>query len=96
MAPFGQGASRLQYLGSNVKGVLAMTAAVFTGSDIDRFRAIVLRSALKLYRDTGIRANRAYTPTAMLATTGQLTGRTFKRGQYSEAIEALTEILGEK
>jgi hypothetical protein len=36
-----------------------------------------------------MKPNRAFTPTNMLAKAGQITGRTFKRGQFEEAIAAL-------
>lgn len=70
------------------------TAVVFSGkSQIDRYVATVLRSALKLYHDTGMRVNRAYTPKAMMAKASELTGRRFAARAYTDAIEALTELL---
>lgn len=60
-----------------------------------RFAIVVLRRALMMYQKTGMKVNRAYTPTAMLAAASQHTGKKFKRGQYQEAIDALTELLGE-
>jgi hypothetical protein len=66
----------------------------FTGTEgVNTYAAIVLRSAIKLYAKTGMRANRSYTPTAMLAKAGEITGKTFKRGQFAEAQQALTEWL---
>ena len=55
------------------------------------FRAKTLATALKLYAKTGMKVNRAYTPTNMLATATAITGTKFKRGQYTEAATALTE-----
>lgn len=63
----------------------------FTSSDMGIFRAIVIASALDLYAKTGMRANRAYTPTNMLRAAREITGRTFKRGQYADAAHALRE-----
>jgi hypothetical protein len=39
-----------------------------------------------------MKANRAYTPTNMLRTAEALTGKKFKRGQYEEAAQALTDL----
>lgn len=64
----------------------------FSGSDVNIFRAIVIASALELYAKTGMQANRAYTPTAMLKAAAEMTGRTFKRGQYTEAATALRAL----
>ena len=55
------------------------------------FQCLAIASALELYAKTGIKVNRAYTPTAMLATASHLTGKKFKRGQYVEAAAALRE-----
>lgn len=63
----------------------------FTGPEgVATYRAITLKHGLKLYADTGMKPNRAYTPTAMLRTAGQITGKTYKRGQYRQAIDDLT------
>lgn len=61
----------------------------FSGSDVGIYRAAVIASALRLYAKTGMQPNRAYTPTAMLAAAREITGKTFKRGQYVAAAEAL-------
>ena len=71
-------------------------AITFTGkAGVDTFTAIVLRQAISFYAKTGMKVNRAYTPSAMLAKAGQITGKKFKRGQYQEAVEALTVWLEE-
>ena len=57
------------------------------------YQAMTLRAAIKLYARFGMKPNRAYTPTAMLATAGRLTGKTFKRGQFQAAHDALSELL---
>jgi hypothetical protein len=65
-------------------------AIVFSGpAGVNTYRAIVVKHGLKLYAKTGMKPNRAYTPTAMLATAGQITGKTYKRGAYQEAIADL-------
>jgi hypothetical protein len=56
------------------------------------YQCKVIASALRLYAKTGMKANRAYTPTNMLRTASALTGKSFKRGQYEEAAVALTEL----
>lgn len=57
------------------------------------YQAMVLRSALKLYRDHKIRANTAYTPKAMLSAAFTITGTQRKLGQYDLAIQDLTNWL---
>lgn len=58
---------------------------------VDVFRAKTLATALRLYAKTGMKVNRAYTPTNMLATATAITGEKFKRGQFEQAAEALTK-----
>jgi hypothetical protein len=65
----------------------------FTGNGVNLYGAASLKAALRLYASCGMRVNRAYTPTAMLAQAGRYTGMTFKRGQYAEAIAALQALL---
>ena len=54
------------------------------------FRALTIARALRLYDKTGMKVNRAYTPTAMLKAAAEITGLTFKRGEYEKAAQALT------
>lgn len=62
----------------------------FNGPDaVSVYQVLVIASALRLYAKTGMKANRAYTPTAMLAAAKRITGRAFKRGQYVQAADAL-------
>lgn len=60
------------------------------------YGAAVLRSAIKLYLKTGMRANRMYTPTNMLFAAGTYTGKTYKRGQLQQAFDDLDVWLEEK
>jgi hypothetical protein len=63
---------------------------VFAGRPaVDLFRAIALRSGIAMYSRTGMKPNSAWTPTAMLRTAGQITGKTYKRGQYQQAFDDL-------
>lgn len=55
----------------------------------EQFRAITLAHALRLYARTGMKANRAYNPFAMLATASQITGQSFPSRAYLEAADAL-------
>lgn len=59
------------------------------------YQAMAIRTAIKLYAETGIKVNTAYTPTKMLRTARDLTGKHFNRGQYQEAFDALTEVIGD-
>lgn len=65
----------------------------FTGDQVSVFAMITLKSALSLYAKTGMKANRAYTPTAMMRTVSRMTGRTFKARDYARAIVALEEAI---
>jgi len=65
---------------------------VFTGKGVNVYAATVIASALRLYARTGIKVNRAYTPSAMLAKATEYTGQTFKgRDKYQQAAEALKQ-----
>jgi hypothetical protein len=62
----------------------------FTGKDeVNTFVLVVLKNAIKLYVNTGMKANRAYTPANMLAKAGEFTGKTYKRGQLQIAHDDL-------
>jgi len=50
------------------------------------FRARVLIMSLKAIRN-GMRLTRGATPTKMLATAAEFTGKAYKRGEYSQAID---------
>lgn len=56
---------------------------------VNVFRCYVIGSAMKLYAKTGIKANRMYTPTAMLNAVHEITGMRFKRTQMMEAAQFL-------
>lgn len=63
------------------------------------FQCLALAAAIDLYAKTGIKANRSYTPTNMLRTASNLTGKKFKRGQYqaaSDALRAKAESINER
>lgn len=65
---------------------------VCSGRDaVNVFRAKAIASALRLYAKTGMKMNRAYTPTNMLAAASEITGTKFNRGQFEQAAEALTK-----
>jgi hypothetical protein len=69
----------------------------FVGDEaVDVFRAMAIASALKLYAKTGIRANRAYTPKAMMSAASKITGKPFKPRAYLEAADALTAFAEAK
>lgn len=67
--------------------------ATFTGEEVGVFAMITLKSALSLYAKTGMKVNRAYTPTAMMRTASRMTGRKFKARDYAGAIVALDECI---
>lgn len=55
----------------------------------DIYQALVISNALKLYAQTGLRANRSYTPRNMMKAAHAITGLTFKARDYMGASEAL-------
>jgi hypothetical protein len=68
------------------------SAAGFGGTGVDVFRAAVIASGLSLYAKTGMRPNRAYTPTAMIRAAGEMTGRKYKAREYDRASEDLSAL----
>jgi hypothetical protein len=62
----------------------------FYGTDgVNLYKAIVLRSGLQLYARTGMKPNRAWTPTAMLDMAASYTGKKYRRGQHMDAANDL-------
>lgn len=71
-----------------------MSGMVFEGREgVNLYVAATLKSALKLYANTGMKVNRAYTPKAMMAKAAELTGKTFKARDYMGAVDALQEMI---
>jgi hypothetical protein len=67
----------------------------FVGPDaVNLVRAVAIKSALRLAA-VGLRASRTVTPTKLLVSAGQITGKTYKRGQYGVAILDLEAKLAE-
>jgi hypothetical protein len=63
----------------------------FSGpAGVTTYRAITLKHGLLLYADYKIKPNRMWTPTAMLKAAGGITGETYGRGCYRQAIADLT------
>lgn len=63
-------------------------AISFVGKDAVRlFQATALASGLRLYARSGMKPNRAWTPTAMLKLASSFTGKAYKRGAYLAAAE---------
>jgi hypothetical protein len=58
----------------------------FVGPDATMlFAAVAIKGAINLYVKTGMRANRAYTPTAMRAAASRITGKPYKRTELAKA-----------
>ena len=72
-----------------------MGSIIHTPEGIARFKAVAIRGALKLHIATKgqMRVNSAYTPTAVLRTAGNITGKTYKRGQQQAALDDITKLL---
>lgn len=76
-------------MGKDSEIVVGAGHTTFAGPDaVALYTATVIRSACRMMK-TGMRPNRAYTPTAVLAKAGSITGKTYKRGQYDQAIADL-------
>lgn len=73
-------------------------ARAFVGRGaVEVYRAAVIASGLRLYAATGMKPNRAYTPSAMMRAARSITGRAFKARDYEGAAAALSEwVQGEK
>lgn len=66
---------------------------MFSGKDeVNTFVLIALKGAIRLYVSTGMKANRAYTPTNMLRKAGEFTGKTYKKGQLQIAYDDLQQL----
>lgn len=59
----------------------------------ETFRRLVIAQALELYARTGIKANTAYTPAAMMKAARDITGQTFKARDYAGAARAIRSTL---
>jgi hypothetical protein len=67
---------------------------IFEGpSGVAIYRAVALKAGLNFFRKTKIKPNRDWTPGAMLHAAGQITGKTYARGQYKQAVTDLEEWL---
>lgn len=64
-------------------------------STVSIYQAVVMKQALRLYKDTGIKANRMYTPRNMMAMATKITGKQFKPRDYDGAIVALSKWIEE-
>jgi len=64
-------------------------------AEVNTYVMITLKSAIGIYIKTGMKVNRAYTPTNMLAKAGELLGKTYKRGQLKQAHDDLVAKLEE-
>ena len=65
--------------------------STFTGSAVNVFAASVIASGLRLYARTGIKPNRAYTPSNMMRMAAKVTGRKFKARDYLGAAKAIDD-----
>jgi hypothetical protein len=77
-------------------GVKHMATSTFTGTAIDLYQAAVIKSALKLYARTGMKANRAYTPSNMMRMATIITGQKFKARDYHGAVAGLENWIESK
>jgi hypothetical protein len=66
-----------------------------TAHSIELYRMTVIRTALKLYMNTGIKANSMYTPSNMLQAISNKSGKKYKKSKqgYAEALEDINNWL---
>lgn len=60
--------------------------------DPSLYQITAIKVALRAYARHGMKVNRAYTPKNMLAKATELTGVTFKRGEYLRAADELEKL----
>lgn len=73
-------------------------AQSFTGEGgVNVFVMATVATGLRLYAKTGMKPNRAWTPTAMMRKAEELTGEKFGKRDYLKAADALTaKVQSEK
>lgn len=64
---------------------------MITGTNIDRFQALAIRGHCRLMAK-GMTHSKL-TKTRVLELAGNVTGKTYKRGQHAQAAEDISEIL---
>jgi len=66
-----------------------------TAHSIEMYRMTVIRTALKLYMNTGMKANSMYTPSNMLQAISNKSGKKYKKSKqgYAEAFQDITNWL---
>ena len=70
-----------------------MSTSIVGEEAINVYRAVVLRSSIKLYQKTKIIPTRGCTITHMLRLTQEITGHGFKRTELDGAIAALDDWI---
>ena len=65
-------------------------------TELEAYRAMAIRKGLEFYIKTGLKINTQYTPKNMLKAAGNITNRTYKRGEYLQAIYDLTIYIQNK
>jgi hypothetical protein len=70
--------------------ISSSSGITFIGPDaVMLYQAVSLKTAIKLYAKCGMRMTRTATPAVMLAAATRITGKKYKRGQYTEAVADL-------
>ena len=66
-----------------------------TAHSIEMYRMSVIRTALKIYVNTGMKANTMYTPSNMLAAISKKSGKPYKKSKlgYAEALKDVSDWL---
>lgn len=65
-----------------------------TPEQISAYQCLAIAGALRLYAQTGMKVNRAYTPSAMMRAASTFTGQKFKARDYMTAANALRVLAG--
>ena len=69
-----------------------MSVALVGAEQVTMYQFVVIRAAMKLYLNTGMKANRDYTPANMMAFATRCTGRKYKRNELRQAYDDLCAL----
>jgi hypothetical protein len=75
---------------------LMIGRTIITTIDPRMYQFLVIRKAIQLYLETGMKVNRLYTPTNMMATATKFTDVPYRRGQLKLALDHMNQMYNEQ